>query len=336
VTEPDVFVVRSPFQLVNAREAIAAYGSTDPRICILRSAPNEMVQIDGIVERAGFDHVTTVDRIDELPAQLEPRAGRVFLGDYREPEQRWLARRLGASRPIVLDDGNATLMVARRRSRPWWRLTDRRVMSLSARSHQRSFPIPTLVRDVRRPGARECSAIEFFSIYRVRGARRDRLRPNDLSWLRSQIEPATSERPVFIGSSLVETGIMRTEAYRTRVGDVARVAEGPLLYIAHRKETEENLDVLRREHDIEVLRPDVPIELVLSEQRIRPTKLWAVLSSAYDTLRMIFPDAAASCAPPVPDEVEPAFRAPMAAMVELTRATRLVATSNPAPPDRPR
>lgn len=327
MSAPDVFVVRSPFQLVNAREAISAYGSVDARVGVLRSAPSEMVQVEGIIERAGFDRVEVVDRTEDLANRIGPGAGRVFLGDYREPEQRWLARRLGVTEPVLLDDGNATLMIAGRRARPWWRLTDRRMMSLSAKSHHRSFPVPTVLRDLAAPSSRECSVIELFSIYRVRGARRDRVRPNTLAWLRSQIEPATSERPVFIGSSLVETGIMLPDAYRSRVGQAARASAEPLLYIAHRKEDDVNLDALRRAHGIEVLRPEVPIELVLPELRIRPRKLWAVLSSAYDTLRMVFPGVDASCSPPIPDEVVPAYRAPVAAMVALTRRSELVTST---------
>jgi hypothetical protein len=323
VTEPDVFLVRSPFQVVNAREAAVVYGSVEPRICVLASGPNETRQVAGIIERAGFGHVEWSDRIDDLVDRIGPSAGRVFLGDYREPEQRWFARRLGSRRPIVLDDGNATLMVAHRRSHAWWRFTDRRVMSLSAPSHHRRFPIPTILRDLREPASREYGSVEFFSIYEVGGTRRDRYRANTLAWLRSQIEAPTSTRAVFIGSPLVEADFMAPEPYRARVQDAAATSDGQLLYIAHRRERDENLAVLRDDVGVEILRPDVPIELVLLDRRIQPSRIVAVLSSAYDTLRMIFPDAPASWVPPFDAEVAPAFREPLAMMVALTRSAAL-------------
>lgn len=329
MTGQDVFLVRSPFQVVNAREAVAVYGSVDPIICVLDAGPNELVQIEGIIERAGFGHVERAGSVDDLIPRIGDGAGRVFLGDYREPEQRWFARQLGARRPIVLDDGNATLMVADRRSSPWWRLTDRRVMSLSAPSHRRRFPIPTIVRDLLDPASREYAAVEFFSIYAVAGARRDRFRANTLTWLRGQIEPATSTRAVFVGSPLVEADFMAPEPYRARVRDAAASSGGELLYIAHRREQDQNLAVLRDDLGVEILRPDVPIELVLLERRIQPSHIIAVLSSAYDTLRMIFPDVAASSVPPRQDEVAAAYREPLAKMVALTRAANLV-TAGPA------
>jgi hypothetical protein len=84
---------------------------------------------------------------------------------------------------------------------------------------------------------------------------------NDYAWVRSNW-PAPEVRPTadLVGTSLVETGVVRPEHYRLGVRsliDRYHVTR----YFAHRKESETKLSQIAA-LGVEVIRPDLPLELV--------------------------------------------------------------------------
>ncbi len=323
-TGRDLFVVHSPWQLLNAEEAQEVYGSTGGDLVVLIDEALRPDQIEGALERSPFERIHLVEsgHLDQMQVDGPRRA---FLGDYRHPFQRRIARAVHAARPIVLDDGNATLMLAERRARPLWRLHERKLQSVSNSKHGRTIPRPGLISDLRRPAEAEHSSIELFSIYQVRGARRDCYVPNSLSRLRRQVPALTAtHRPIFIGSHIAEVGMMNPSAYDATVSRAVEEADGELMYFAHRKESNQQVARLSERFGLEVVRPPVPIELALMEMDIRPSQIWVVISSAYDTLRMLFPDADRHWLPPRPTDLAEPYREPVARLIALTTQVRLV------------
>jgi hypothetical protein len=319
----DLFVVHSPWQLLNAEEAREVYGSTGGDLLVQIDEQLRPDQIEVVLAQSSFDRVRMVDpgHLDQLDLEGPRRA---FLGDYRNPFQRRIARAVGAVRPVALDDGNATLMLADQRARRLWRLRDRKRQSASSARYERVIPVPGLISDLRHPGAANFSSIELFSIYQVRGARRDCYVPNTLSRLKRQVPPETAPRhPIFIGSHIAEVGTMHPEAYAAKLERAIEETDGTLLYFAHRKESDEMVARYRTRFGLEVVRPRVPIELALIEMAVRPSEIWSVLSSAFDTLRVLFPEAVPRWQPPAPEDLAEPYRRPVARLIELTARARL-------------
>jgi hypothetical protein len=317
------FLVKSPLQFLNAIEAKDRYGMSDAECRLVLFRPDggtaAASQFDALVER--FPWAQTIRC--EQPGQEIDRGlpGRVFLGDYREPRMRGLARRMSSDPPVVLDDGNATLLIARRREQWFWRWTDRRATRLTDGAHARRYPVPQILRDMTRPANREFSRLEFFSIYPIRAGRRDVVVRNDLRVLRGMTPAAPRPRPVFVGSSLVESGVMSDDEYTRCVADAASRRPG-LLYIAHRREENSKLRRLSSTLPLEVLRPTFPIEVELIDLAILPAPLVVVLSTAADTIPMVFPDADVEYILPTLDAIAPAKRAAFCRLLDLQRSAR--------------
>ena len=98
------------------------------------------------------------------------------------------------------------------------------------------------------------------------------VRRNDYAWVRSRW-PAPEVKPTadLVGTSLVETGVVQAERYRLGVQSLIERYQVDR-YFAHRKETEPKLDQIAA-LGVEVVRPDLPLELVARRGPVGHTML---------------------------------------------------------------
>jgi hypothetical protein len=66
-----------------------------------------------------------------------------------------------------------------------------------------------------------------------------------------------------VGSSLVESGVVRLEPYLDALAGLAERTGRTGRYFAHRKESDAKLALLAAETGLQVVRPDVPLEIEL-------------------------------------------------------------------------
>ena len=171
-----------------------------------------------------------------------------------------------AAEVTIVDDGTATLEFVRQ-----WTAGEH-----LSRWHQRATPsqrrhITALARDQiagstrrrlspalgRRLRLFSCLSVQLPGVMVV---------PNRFSWVRATFgPPATKAAADLVGTSLVETGVVRAEAYLAGVESlVAR--HGVDRYFAHRKEAGWKLDLIAR-MGVEVVRPLLPLEIVAARAR---------------------------------------------------------------------
>jgi hypothetical protein len=99
------------------------------------------------------------------------------------------------------------------------------------------------------------------------------LRTNRFAWTRSRFgPPRTLASTDLIGTSLVETGVVDPERYLAVVRSLAE-RHGARRYFAHRREAVDKLHRLAAETGLEIVRPDLPLELVARRGPIGRTVL---------------------------------------------------------------
>jgi hypothetical protein len=85
---------------------------------------------------------------------------------------------------------------------------------------------------------------------------------NDYAWTRARFGPPRLTRGAdLVGTSLVETGVVDLDRYLEAVRELA-AAHGATRYFAHRREASDKLHRLATETGLEVVRPDLPLELI--------------------------------------------------------------------------
>ncbi|WP_151480878.1 hypothetical protein [Streptomyces albicerus] len=194
-------------------------------------------------------------------APLLRRAERIVMGD---PFSRYVQLLLTITRArdlVVVDDGTATMEFVsqlakgerlvrwhRRGGRPGAR--DLVFAPVSARARRRLTP-----------GAGR--RVEVFSSMPISETPEGvRITANDFAWTRARFGPPRLTKGAdLVGTSLVETGVVDPDRYLEAVKGLARTY-GATRYFAHRRESPEKLHRLAVETGLEIVRPDLPLELI--------------------------------------------------------------------------
>ncbi|MDX2389626.1 MULTISPECIES: hypothetical protein [unclassified Streptomyces] len=189
-------------------------------------------------------------------------AERIVVGD---PFSRFVQLLLAPARAtelVVVDDGTATMeFVAQlgrgERLRRWHRTGG----GPAARARELVYaPVSGTARRRLTPGARR--RVEVFTSMPVEPLPGMELRVNDFAWTRSRFGPPRLTRGTdLVGTSLVETGVVDPDRYLEAVCALTR-EHGVTRYFAHRRESPEKLRALSEAAGLEIVRPDLPLELI--------------------------------------------------------------------------
>ncbi|MDI3385589.1 hypothetical protein QIS99_05070 [Streptomyces sp. B-S-A8] len=189
------------------------------------------------------------------------RAARIVIGD---PFSRYVQLLLTITRArdlVVVDDGTATMefiaqLAGGERLVRWHRR--------GGRPGPRDLVFAPFARAaVRRLTPGPSSSVEVFSSMPVDEIPEGvRLTPNTFAWTRARFGPPRLTRGAdLVGTSLVETGVVDPDRYLTAVTELAR-AHNATRYFAHRRESAEKLHELASATGLEIVRPDLPLELI--------------------------------------------------------------------------
>ncbi|MCF3176527.1 hypothetical protein IPZ61_24785 [Streptomyces sioyaensis] len=191
------------------------------------------------------------------------RAGRIVIGDPFSRYVQLLLTLTKARDLVVVDDGTATMEFISQLARGerlvrWHRngsgrgARDLAFAPFSATARRRLTPAPE--------GGRR--TVGLFSSMPVEVPPGVEVTANDFAWTRGRFGPPRLTRAAdIVGTSLVETGVVDADRYLAAVSSLART-HGATRYFAHRKESTEKLRRLSAETGLEVVRPDLPLELI--------------------------------------------------------------------------
>ncbi|MEU2597480.1 hypothetical protein ABZ678_22445 [Streptomyces hirsutus] len=205
-------------------------------------------------------------------AGLLRRASRVVLGD---PFSRYVQLMLTITRArdlVVVDDGTATMEFVGQLARGerlvrWHRKGGRR-----GPRDLLLAPVSGVARRRLTPGGRR--RVEVFSSMPVDDIPAGvTVGTNSFAWTRQRFGPPRITRTAdMVGTSLVETGVVDADAYVEAVHSLTR-AHGATRYFAHRRESTEKLHRLAVETGLEIVRPELPLELIARRGPIGRTVL---------------------------------------------------------------
>lgn len=207
-------------------------------------------------------------------APLLRRARRVVIGDPFSRYVQLLLTLTPARDLVVVDDGTATMEFISQLARGerlvrWHRSGGSRgardlvFAPFSATARRRLTPVPDNDR----------RTVGVFSSMPVEPPPGVTVTANDFSWTRARFgPPRLTGSTDIVGTSLVETGVVDPDHYLTAVRALAR-AHGATRYFAHRRESADKLRALTEATGLEIVRPDLPLELIARRGPIGRTVL---------------------------------------------------------------
>jgi hypothetical protein len=289
-----LFLVESPLQLVNAREAQRHFQilPSESLLLVLEgvSALNQQ-QTLSLIQEADWFSVKSIGHAQSVASFIvsnrsvrawldrwRGQVDQVIIGDFRSRFMRHVANELG--QPVVLlDDGTATLTVADKRrqnispdgkyARGWRRFLNKRKL-LGYLDHD----IPS---------------ITFFTTFNFEVPVRDCVVRHQYAGLRESM--AGNQRlPMwyFIGCPLVEMGIVSKTRYQAYLEYIAGQFTETVCYIPHRREDLQRVHALAASLQWQVDSFDKPLELALLERGELPLGLIGLYSTALDNGYILF------------------------------------------------
>ncbi|MFI1939900.1 hypothetical protein ACH44C_22435 [Streptomyces purpureus] len=187
------------------------------------------------------------------------RAERIVIGDPFSRYVQLLLTLVRTTRITVVDDGTATMEFAGQLARGerlvrWHRRGSRGARELAL------APVGALARRRLAPGRRR--TVEIFTALPVEPPPGTTVTRNGFRWTRARFGPPRITRGAdLVGTSLVETGVVDPDQYADAVSALAR-AHGATRYFAHRRESVEKLHRIAVDTGLEIVRPDLPLELI--------------------------------------------------------------------------
>lgn len=287
-------LVESPAQLLNVLEWAHATDADPTQLATVVLAPrNEIsrLQLSRTAELAGIaghtvhwcevrrDAGSTLRTVKALGRQLRG-VERLVVGDPFSGVIQLLLSISRVSEVVLVDDGTATIEFAR-----LWASGGDLVRWHGTPLAGPRRQIATLARRRISPGS-GCR-ISLFSCMPVQ-LRGVEIVRNDFSWVRETFRaPTVKANGDLIGTSLVETGVVDLAHY---LNGVQTLAENHSIdrYFAHRKEDSDKLALIQR-MGLEVVRPDLPLELVARRDPIG-SKIISFPSTVVHTLPLVLKD----------------------------------------------
>lgn len=291
-----IFLVATSMQYVNALEAVAAFDA-DPRASLL-IAPSAMFRLDTVTPDAwgavgqyshsrdigwlsriaGFSRIGRASRaLDHIakfrsliPDDLNPVD--FFVGNLLDKRVRHLANTLPVRQLIVLDDGVATVELART-------LRDRRrERGLNAWASR----LLRLQTDYPAEGT-------LFTTYDVELPAGWTRRENTYAVLREKMSATQlRDEALFVGGPFVRVGWLTLDAYVELVRRSTALARAPVTYVPHRHESQEIVDAIVARVTPRIWRPQGALEpAMIREQRI-PKEVIGFVSSVLPNVHNLF------------------------------------------------
>ncbi|THA24840.1 hypothetical protein E4198_08955 [Streptomyces sp. RKND-216] len=221
-------------------------------------ARDEGHRVDWTEARGGTGPLKTVAALSR-PLR---RASRVVLGDPFSRYVQLLLALTTAPRIVVVDDGTATMEFVAQLARGD-RLTRWHRTGGGGPAATLFAPVSRRARTRLVPSA--ARRVDLFTAMPVSDAAATlgiTVLTHDFAWTRARFGPPRLTRGTdLIGTSLVETGVVDLDRYLAAVRDLAR-AHGATRYFAHRRESADKLHRVTAETGLEIVRPDLPLELV--------------------------------------------------------------------------
>ncbi|MEU8653262.1 hypothetical protein [Streptomyces sp. NPDC048737] len=189
------------------------------------------------------------------------RADRIVMGD---PFSRYVQLLLTITRAhdlVVVDDGTATMEFVGQLARGERLVRWHRKGGRPGPRDLLFAPVSSSARRRLTPGP--ARRVEVFSSMPIADAPDGvSVTPHTFAWTRERFgPPRVTNGADMVGTSLVETGVVDGDRYLHAVGVLAR-AHGAARYFAHRRESAEKLHRLAVETGLEIVRPDLPLELI--------------------------------------------------------------------------
>lgn len=315
----NLFIISSPLQYINALEAKHHFGfdAQECVLCICESNMKNRMQLLNIINAEDWGAIHFIPqvlnkylfwmpyKIFDLILKEIGRISYVFIGEYRNEFIKYYAVASKSKKIFLLDDGNATISICKLRAAGMeWTPNHVRPSILYSMSLRLMGIKPQRI-----------ETLNYFTVYNLTPRHGESVVKNSFNFIKRKLSDGMTtvdKKVYFLGTELDSAypiPIVKNEEYMKLMVMVREYFKDlDIVYFPHRSEPDEKLNTLENELNIHVQRIDVPIEIYLTKNAVYPKILAGFYSTAFDNLKIIFPNVVCTAFQIDRDKIHPDYR----------------------------
>ena len=279
----NIFIVKSPLQLINAIEAKEHFQTTHNILVLMNANPTNDKQMQTVLALSQWDDIITYtpkNKKSTLFAQIKlikrlknHHYHRLFSGDFGTFNQVIISN-LNADELFMIDDGTMSIEIHKRLYHPSKPKFSKQLKLL----RYKLFGLSTTVQQT----------INFFTCYNLAQIDNEQIVPNDYEYLQSVFQPKNQDDNIYLLGQNIDNKWMKLGKYIEYLQHLKSFYAGKIIYMPHRHEIIS--DALKALFDDRFVlqHNDIPIEIYFLEKEIYPTHIVSFTSSALFTLNKIY------------------------------------------------
>lgn len=309
-----LYIVESPFQLISAMEAKYAFPD-DKHILFIRYSLEERnnKQINKLLSMSEWDEIikvrlseyqilTFIDIIYKLKkiTQRKENLNNVFLSFYGPGYQRYFLANTRKNKVFLIDDGYYTLEI------------QRNYLSVSNPYPFKDSIIRKLILNAAGLISDAIDTVNLFTCFNVIPAQHQCVIKHEFNFLKSIMfkkNMKVDENIYLLGGNWIETDYLSKEYYLSLIRKIAQYFYPQnIVYVPHRRESSDNVNLIRSIENMQVDWFDNPVELEFILRGIVPTCIASCFSTALITLKSIHPSTKICVFKLDDSQINPLFR----------------------------
>jgi hypothetical protein len=133
--------------------------------------------------------------------------------------------------------------------------------------------------------------VTYFTCYSSLLNKENKAIKNNYNFLNAQLNNnIKTNKVIFLGESLVQDNFMDLKRYIEYLIKIKNYFDNCMIYVAHPREDNYCLDIIKRKINMQIIRYDVPVELALAKSSETPAHVASFFSSALINLSVIYED----------------------------------------------
>jgi len=297
----NLFLIASPLQYINAVEAKHHFGfdAQECVLCICESTMKNRMQLLNIINAEDWGAVHFIPqalnkyffwmpyKIMDCILKEIGEISNIFIGEYRNEFMKYYALATKSEKIFLLDDGNVTILISKLRA--------------AGKEGTPNYARPSILyaMALRLMGIKpqQIETLNYFTIYNIKPKLGESVVNNSFNFIKRKLSDGATivdKKVYFLGTELdfaYPIPIVKNEEYMKLMVKVREYfKDSDIVYFPHRSEPDGKLNTLENELNIHVQRIDMPIEIYLIKNAIYPKILAGFYSTAFDNLKIIFPN----------------------------------------------
>ena len=284
----NIFIVRSPLQIINAIEAKEHFRLHNSVLVMLFNKSHiNTKQMKDVMGFSTWDEVVEyapnrknsalLEQVKLIKKLKKDNYNYMFSGDFGTINQVLIAN-LGAEKIYLIDDGTATIFIHEK-------LNQNRKVKTSKKLKLLRYNLFGLKSRIR-------NRINFFTCFNLKQIANEEITINKYEYIQSHyLKTLQKDKKTYLlGQNLTEANYMDDSTYVSYVKNIIQRYEGEIIYMPHRSEIiSEELKALCN-NKFKLQENNGPIELMFLQKGDYPFRIISFFSSALFTLSRIFPD----------------------------------------------